>query len=515
LNNSICKHICLAIAFAVACPAWADKVVTRGGKSIEGKIQLSDNALKIDGLKIAITEIKSATIDLPAAPPLPDEFSRHTAGMWAFENAGALCWDGSFIARKVVAVDDTKVTFENSPREFFLSTVNTAAIFFGRVSLGQINRLRSQKKSGVLLASGGFVEGELKAVADGVVVVDSILFGRKSYPIGSEAISLWLRKPRLLAARFTVSTRDGSVLLVKNPVFRNDGVTLNGSPFRNYQIALKELVEIRNGNAVDLLSAAWARVDAAPPEKKPLLLANVKNVDRSLQLQQMMKLKKAELNEARQLLTMADANRNKMGGQRGRIQLNMNRTRNVWQQRNREFFRLRGNGLRMNAQARTSLKNLQRLEKSVVGAERDIENQMRKLADLGRKMDRAKDNPKLTEKYRRWLDEAKRTLDRAKKSLDRIRAQAERARGEHAKKFAAVKPLTLREQEAKQLLEKAKLEIDAAQKTQATALAEWRLTLRKSPQLRRRVAQLQREYNTLAGELESLMPRIPEIDFPR
>jgi len=246
-----------------------------------------------------------------------------------------------------------------------------------------------------------------------------------------------------------------------------------------------------------------------------LLLANVKNVDRSLQLQQMMKLKKAELNEARQLLTMADANRNKMGGQRGRIQLNMNRTRNVWQQRNREFFRLRGNGLRMNAQARTSLKNLQRLEKSVVGAERDIENQMRKLADLGRKMDRAKDNPKLTEKYRRWLDEAKRTLDRAKKSLDRIRAQAERARGEHAKKFAAVKPLTLREQEAKQLLEKAKLEIDAAQKTQATALAEWRLTLRKSPQLRRRVAQLQREYNTLAGELESLMPRIPEIDFPR
>jgi hypothetical protein len=109
--------------------------------------------------------------------------------------AGALSWDGSFIARKVVAMDDTKVSFEGGQKKEWLSTVNTAAVLFGPMSLSQANKLKA-KRPGVLLASGDFIEGTFKSLANGTVVVDSVLFGRKSYPVGTEAVALWLRNPQ-------------------------------------------------------------------------------------------------------------------------------------------------------------------------------------------------------------------------------------------------------------------------------------------------------------------------------
>jgi hypothetical protein len=115
----------------------------------------------------------------------------------AVKGAGVLHWDGSFIARKVMTMDDTTVTFE-TPKGLSLSAVNTATVFFGRLSFAQALELRG-KKPGVLLASGDFVEGNFKSLAEGTVVVDSVLFGRKSYQVGTEAVALWLREPNLVA----------------------------------------------------------------------------------------------------------------------------------------------------------------------------------------------------------------------------------------------------------------------------------------------------------------------------
>lgn len=120
------------------------------------------------------------------------EIKRLTTGV---AQAGALSWDGSFIARKVVAMDDTKVSFEGGQKKEWLSTVNTAAVFFGPMSLAQANKLKA-KRPGVLLASGDFMEGTFKSLANGTVVVDSVLFGRKSFRVGSKAVALWLRNPR-------------------------------------------------------------------------------------------------------------------------------------------------------------------------------------------------------------------------------------------------------------------------------------------------------------------------------
>jgi hypothetical protein len=122
---------------------------------------------------------------------------QHIQQTTAVKGVGVLHWDGSFIARKVLTMDDVKVSFE-TPKGLSLSTVNTATVFFSRLSFAQALELRG-KKPGVLLASGDFVEGNLKSLTKGTVVVDSVLFGRKSYQVGTEAMALWLREPNLVA----------------------------------------------------------------------------------------------------------------------------------------------------------------------------------------------------------------------------------------------------------------------------------------------------------------------------
>lgn len=500
----------------LALPAWADSLVLRDGKAVQGKIELFASSLKIDGQTIALSDIQSAKFDQPPVPAPKTELEKLTAGMWAVEHAGALCWDGSFIARKVEAADDTKVSFENSPPDIFLSTVNTAAIFFGKISLGQADALRKAGKPGVLLANGDFVEGSFKQVADGAVTLDSVLFGRRAFALGTEAAVLWLRRPEPAKRRVSIRLRDGSWLRVKPPTLRDAALVVDGSPFRGLKIARQDLVEISNDDAPDMLTAAWARIDAAPLEKRPMLLANVESVDRSLQVQHLLKVKRAELVEARKLLSVAEVNRRAMMVQRGRFRQNWNQAQNVWRQRNREFFRLRGDGLRMNAQARTSLKNLERHEKAVNSAEKEIETQKKKRADLDRKLARVKANAndKLADKYRSQRAEVERALNRAVKALDRARAKRDRAKVAHERKFPALRPAQ-REAEAKRLLDEAKRKSDAARLENTKALAQWRKSLAGWPQRRQQVNKLQAEITALEIERESLLPRIPEIDPPR
>ena len=99
----------------------------------------ADGTLRIGETKVAIKNLKRAQFEIPqstepATGEVKDDLQKLTAGLWAVDQAGALSWDGSFIARKVVAMDDTKVSFEGAPKELFLSTVWTSAVFFGKAS---------------------------------------------------------------------------------------------------------------------------------------------------------------------------------------------------------------------------------------------------------------------------------------------------------------------------------------------------------------------------------------------
>ncbi|SVB56172.1 uncharacterized protein METZ01_LOCUS209026, partial [marine metagenome] len=163
-RSSFTRTICMLAWLGSILGVCADTVTTRDGANLQGRIVLDkDGALLVGGKRVQLADVKQAQFEVPQKPEPAtedpkDDLQRLTDGLWAVDQSGALSWNGSFIARKVVAMDDTKVSFEGAPKGLFLSTINTAAVFFGKISLAHAFKLREQRRPGVLLASGDFVE---------------------------------------------------------------------------------------------------------------------------------------------------------------------------------------------------------------------------------------------------------------------------------------------------------------------------------------------------------------------
>ena len=505
----------LAVWLGCTAGVCADTVTTRDGAILQGRIVLdADGTLLVGGKRVQLADLKRAQFEVaqkpePATEDPKDDLQKLTAGLWAVDQAGALSWDGSFIARKVVAMDDTKVSFEGAPKELFLSTVWTAAVFFGKVSLAHAFKLREQQKPGVLLASGDFVEGSLKSVANGTLLVDSVLFGRKSYVVGAEAVALWLQKPEPVAEHFTLRTRDGSMLLVKQLAFKDGALILNGSPFRNYRIARDELVEIRNGGAADVLTLAWAKVDNAPPEKKPMLLATVGNVGRILHLRKQVQMHEVNLQEAMKLLAQAEAARVANDANRNRAKQDWKQLQNVWRQKNREYWKTHSNKLRMTSQTRVKKSAVDRAEKTLKNAERTFEKYNRKLVAFEK--ENAQANAKPQKDVRRKKESLMRPIERAKRSMQSAQQKLDIARRDNEKVQAETKPLPAKEKIAKQTLDKAKKEIDHGMQAYRQSLSEYQLASREVSITRSRVSELQQKKDQTVRELEELRSKTSSL----
>ena len=508
IRSSFTCAICMLAWLGSILGVCADTVTTRDGVNLQGRIVLdSDGTLRIGETKVALKDLKRAQFEIPqSAEPATgegkDDLQKLTAGLWALEQSGALSWDGSFIARKVVAMNDTKVSFEGAPKELFLSTVNTAVIFFGKISLAHAFKLREQRQPGVLLASGDFVEGSLKSVANGTVLVDSILFGRKSYAVGTEAVALWLQKPKPVVGRFTLRTRDGSLLLVKDLAFKAGALILNGAPFHNYRIARDDLVEIRNGGAADVLTLAWAKVDNAAPETKPMLLATVENVGRILQLRKQVQMHEVNLREAMKLLAKAEAARVANDANRHRAKQDWRRLQDVWRQKNREYWKTHSNKLRVTSQTRVKKSAVDRAEKTLKNAQRTLEKYNRKLVAFEK--ENAQANAKPQKDVRRKKESLMRPIERAKRSMQSAQQKLDIARRDNEKVQAETKPLPAKEKIAKQTLDKAKKEIDHGMQAYRQSLTEYQLAGREVSIARSRVSELEQKKDQAAQELEEL-----------
>lgn len=76
-----------------------------------------------------------------------------------------------------------------------------------------LRRVLRAGRPGVLLASGEFVEGEFRGLAQGRVRISSVLLGLRSYELNRDVLALVLHQPGEPAGPFEVTTADGSVWL--------------------------------------------------------------------------------------------------------------------------------------------------------------------------------------------------------------------------------------------------------------------------------------------------------------
>ena len=241
--------------------AWADVVTTAGGESLQGMVTFREgNALEIaseSGEKVRIALADLASLDL-----------RDAAQQWIIGGTGVLTANGSFLSRSVLKMDGKVVTFAEQEESLLLTRQNTAALFFQPLRSRDAEALRFDRE-GVFLRDGDFMEGSVVGLAEGRVTVESLLLGRKSFSVQTEAMAVVLRAPVAGELEgWTLLLADGSRLRCREFLLGEGGVILNHSPYRDYHIGRDRLVEIRRESAqplMEMFRARWLSLDPGRP----------------------------------------------------------------------------------------------------------------------------------------------------------------------------------------------------------------------------------------------------------
>lgn len=191
----------------------------------------------------------SVTKELPLPPALP-----------AIPAAGALAWNGSYIAHPVESLTESRVQFVGDPAGIRLTTVNAAAIFFQPLSLPVADRIRSGKvgREGVLLVGGDFLEGEITSIKNNRITLQTLLFGAKQYQGGSQAAAVYLQKPTKPREQWVVQTRLGTEIHLRNLEWDEATLVADQTPFRKLRLKADEIHEIAFRSAPNILERAWA-----------------------------------------------------------------------------------------------------------------------------------------------------------------------------------------------------------------------------------------------------------------
>ena len=474
--------------------SWADELKTRDGKTLHGAVKLLDgDIVQVGETRVPLNTVQRLALDQPQVPP--DEVRKSADEFWAVCQAGALSWRGTFIARSVKAMDDTKVSFQDAPKGLFLSTPNTAAVFFRPVSLQQAHQLRG-RRPGLLLQSGDFMEGELLGIQDGRIKMESVLFGRKSFDM-AEAVALWLQPPRSMARpQFAIRTNSGSYILTDKLSLQTGAVLLDGSPLRKYRLAQNEILTIEHGAVTDVLTQAWAKVDNAPPGKKAELMATRENLSRTIQLRGQLQGIELKLAEAKVLMLKAEEAKAKSSAKRQSIMENWKRLQDVWRQKIRDYAKTHQNKTRLAGKARQEQMAVARAERALGNSKHTLDKYAVKLGILEKA---AKENPE--KDMRRNRDSFVRSIKKAKKDIQRAQKKLDDARRDNNKIQAETKLLPAEEKSAKQTLDQAKKDADQAMQAYRKTLADYQVSIKQASIARRKVSTLQQEKDRVAQEL--------------
>ena len=223
---------------------------------------------------------------LPPAPP-------------AIPAAGALAWNGSYIAHPVESLTDSRVRFVSEPAGVRLTTVNAAAIFFQPLSLPVADRIRSGKvgREGVLLVGGDFVEGEILSIKDNNITLQTLLFGSKQYQGGSQASAVFLQKPAKAREQWVVRTQLGTEIRLRKLEWEGSVLIANQTPFRKLRLKADEIQEIAFQSEPNILERAWTTWGALSEQQQQQTVAGQGRFDSLFKARSVAKIYLAQLDE--------------------------------------------------------------------------------------------------------------------------------------------------------------------------------------------------------------------------
>ncbi len=153
---------------------------------------------------------------------------------------------GTVIAGNIASVDDTSVKMWSAYGQIVMPTSLVARILLRPLTREAIEKLQPGR-TGAILNSGDFCDGSVE-FKDGMVRVNSVLFGMRKFNAWDETVAAILRDVEMLACRYEIRCRDGSVFRVKAVSIENGTLRVTDVSGASFTIPGAELNSIRRGD---------------------------------------------------------------------------------------------------------------------------------------------------------------------------------------------------------------------------------------------------------------------------
>jgi hypothetical protein len=158
---------------------------------------------------------------------------------------GIVTINGSLITGQTESADRASVKLAGIMRP--ISAIHVARIIFQPMT-AQMDQSLQRGRTGVLLKSGDFVEGQFEGLKQGELQVKSVLFGARTIP-QSQAAALVLRDIKPTAARFEIITRAGALLRVNNLQLQDEAAAASDPALPVSKLPASDITEIRKAEA--------------------------------------------------------------------------------------------------------------------------------------------------------------------------------------------------------------------------------------------------------------------------
>lgn len=149
--------------------------------------------------------------------------------------------DGTTITDHLRFVDDTAITFSPRMKGLNILTRHVARIQFQPLDDPE---LLPTGRSGVLLASGDFIDGEFQCVSNNRVVLGSVLFGQRKFDLDRKVTAVVLRDSHPQPAPFEVKMLDGSLWRARSVTVESGALKVETPLTGPWRIAADEIREI-------------------------------------------------------------------------------------------------------------------------------------------------------------------------------------------------------------------------------------------------------------------------------
>jgi hypothetical protein len=158
---------------------------------------------------------------------------------------GILFRSGTFLAADIAGMKDDKITYTHNHKRTTTSSAEVARLIYKPVPAELAEKIPDDRM-GVALASGDFIDGDIKEVSYRVTV-SNLVFGPRTFGLKTnEVLAIYVKHAGAPELPYVVTATDGSVYQGKAIKIEKDSISLEDPTLGAVTLATRELAQLKH-----------------------------------------------------------------------------------------------------------------------------------------------------------------------------------------------------------------------------------------------------------------------------